>query len=232
MRRRLLAAPLLAALALSAAPASAAAPKPQVVDPPNDANGTANAVGDQATPAGSQGYADVLSVLWQTTKSTKKVGRKTVTTVTGFTVTTTLSAPAVPPTGTTLVYRMLSSTPRCGFFGVAYYTTKGSDPTQPQSAIRDNCNGSDTRLTGIAMPVVSGNTIKWTVPLSKIPKDSGVKLGSKLSNLWFEVREIEDFKAGCVPDDGGTTGYGGACGLGAGALDNSPTTGTGTYTIK
>jgi hypothetical protein len=230
-RRRLLALPALAALVLSVQPAGAAA-KPQLVDPPNDANFSGNAVSNADAPVGNQAYADVLAVTWEPVRAKKKVGRKTVTVVTGFTVTTKLAAAPTPPAPTSLVFRMLGSTPRCGFFGVAYYTAKPGDPTQPQSAIRDNCNDSPTRLTAIAMPKISGSTIKWTVPLSKIPKDTGVKLGSTISSLWFEVREIEDFGGNCLPDDDGMTGYGGACGLGVGVVDNSPTTSTAKFVLK
>jgi hypothetical protein len=229
--RRLVLAPALAALAVLAPSVHAAAPAPQVVDPSGDANAGANEPGtsDTALPAGNQAYADVVSVLWQTTKKTTVVKKKKVTTVTGFTVTATLSGPPAPPTGTTVVYRMLGATPACGFFGVAYYTSKGSDPTQPQSAIRDNCNGTDTRLTPIALPVIAGNTITWTVPMTAIPKDTKVKLGSKITGLWFEVKEIEDFHVACLPDTGQTP-YDKACGLGVGALDNSPV-GDATFAI-
>ncbi len=218
--RRLLAAPALAALAFAlpsfAAPAP---PAPQVIDPANDANGSANAVYDTATPVGNQAYADVLSVLWQTTTKTTKVKKKkkvtTVTTVTGFTVTATLSAPpTTAPSGTEVVYRMLG-TPPCavtnGYFGVVYYTRT-------------------TRLTPIALPVVSGNTITWTVPLSAIPADTKVGVGTTLNGLWFEVREIENFPKGvCFPAQVPT--YGGSCGLGAGTLDNSKP-GAAAYTLK
>jgi hypothetical protein len=231
--RRTLALPLLLSVALAAPSMAATAPVPQVTDPANDANGGANhaAAADKPTPAGSQSYADVTSILWQTTKTTKKVGKKTVTTVTGFTVTATLSGPPTPPSGTSIVYRMLGTTAACPFFGVAYYTTKGSDPKQPQTAIRDNCNGASVaRLTPIANPVITGSTLTWTVPLSAIPADTKVKVGSKITGLWFEVREIEDFHGVCVPDDGGATPYGNACGLGAGALDNS-VAGDATYVL-
>ena len=229
--RRLVLAPALAALAVLAPSVHAAAPAPQVVDPSGDANGGANEppTSDTALPAGNQAYADVVSVLWQTTKKTSVVKGKKVTTVTGFTVTATLSGPPTPPSGTTIVYRMLGATPACGFFGVAYYTSKGSDPTQPQSAIRDNCNDTDTRLTPIALPAIAGNTITWTVPMTAIPKDTKVKLGSKITGLWFEVREIEDFRVACLPDTGQTP-YDKACGLGVGALDNSPV-GDATFAI-
>lgn len=219
--RRLVAVPALALALL--APHAGAAPAPQVTDPAGDANfgsNVAEETSNQSLPAGNQAYADVTSVLWQTTKTTKKVKGKKVTTVTGFTVTATLSGPPTPPTGTQLVFRMLGSTPQCEYFGVAYYTTKGSDPTQPQSAIRDNCGGlPSARLTEIALPKISGNTITWTVPLSAIPKETKVRAGSKILDLWFEVREIEDFRVACTPDD--TPELGRACGLGAGIVDDA-----------
>lgn len=220
--RRLVLAPALA-LTLLVPHVEAAPPAPQVTDPSGDANGGANhaAASDKATPAGSQDYADVVSVLWQPIKQTKKVRGKNVTSVTGFTVTATLAGAPTPPTGTAIVYRMLGSTPQCGFFGVVYYTTKSSDKTIPQSALRDNCVDETTRLTEIAPPVIAGSTITWTVPMSKIPADTKVKPGTKILDLWFEVRELQDFKVACLPDDGGTTGYGSSCGLAFGALDNS-----------
>lgn len=234
--RRLVLAPVIAALAVLAPSVHAAAPAPQVVDPAGDANGTANEAptADTPTPAGSQSYADVVSVLWQTTKQTKKVKGKTVTTVTGFTVTATLSGPPTPPDPTSIVYRMLGSTPSCGFFGVVYYTTKSSDPTIPQSALRDNCIDATTRLTPIAMPVIAGNTITWTVPLSAIPANTKVTVGSKLADLWFEVRELQDFRVACTPDlsaaPAPVNGYGNACGQANGVLDNSVKDGD-TYTL-
>lgn len=223
--RRLVLAPALALALL--APHVEAAPAPQVTDVANDANGTGNAVYNTATPVGSQSYGDVLSVLWQTTKQTKKVRGRNVTTVTGFTVTATLSGPPVPPEPTALVYRMLGATPKCGFFGVVYYTNKGSDDEIPQSALRDNCINAETRLTPLAMPVIKDNTITWTVPISAIPKDSGVTVGSKIVDLWFEVRELQDYHT-CTPDN--TPELGRTCGAANGVIDNSQKTGA-PYTL-
>jgi hypothetical protein len=233
--RRLLVLPALAALTF-ALPSFAATPvaAPQVVDPKGDANGSANAVYDQAGPAGNQDYADVTSILWKTTTKTTKVKKKTVTTVTGFAVTVTLAGPPTAPNGTEVVYRALGTPPCPGggssaFFGVVYYTQPDANNSNPQSALRDNCTGA-TRLTPIALPVIAGNTITWTVPLSVIPADTKVKVGTTLSGLWFETREIENFpKGACFPAQVPT--YGGSCGLGAGALDNSKV-GTAAYTLK
>ncbi|HEV2889501.1 MAG TPA: hypothetical protein VGX28_03925 [Frankiaceae bacterium] len=218
--RRLVLAPALALALL--APHAGAAPAPQVTDPSGDANFTANvnheATRDNTTVPLTQAYADVTSVLWQTTKTTKKVKGKTVTTVTGFTVTTTLSGPPTPPDPTALVYRMLGTTPKCGIFGVVYYTNPGSDDQIPQSALRDDCIDETIRLTAIPAPVIKDNTITWTVPMSAIPADSGVKAGTKITDLWFEVRELQDYNT-CTPDD--TPELGRTCGAANGVVDNS-----------
>lgn len=210
------------------APHVSAAPAPQIVDPANDANFLngqgqpllASAPNNNATPAGSQAYADVLSVQWTTVKTTKIVKRKKVTTVTGFSVQAKLSGAPTPPQGTVVVYRMLGSTPLCPYFGVVYYSKPLSDPASHQTALRDNCNGASTaRLTKIAPAVIKDGTITWTVPLSAIPKDTKVGVGSALTGLYFTVTEIEDFQGQKVPQD--VPVYGGATGLGVGVLDDS-----------
>ena len=219
MRTRLaLSAAVAAATALALVPADAAPPAPQVTDPAGDANLTATAQpGGQATPVGSQDYADVVSVTWAPTTVTKVVKRKKVTTVTGFTVTTVLTAPPVPAAGTQVVYRMLGvpGGVEGSFLGPVYYTDKSSDPGIPQSALRDNLTG-ETRLTPIELPKIEGSTITWTVPLSALPKE--LKPGTPLTGLFFTVNEIEDFQGAQVPEDVPT--YGGAYGLGTGVVDD------------
>jgi len=216
--------PALAALSLLAPSASAAGP--QITDPANDANFlngqnfAPEVPNNNTTPAGSQAYADVLSVQWTTLKTTKVVKRKRVTTVTGFQVQTKLSAAPTPPDGTTVVYRMLGTTPLCPYFGVVWYSTPLSDKTAPQSALRDNCNGASTaRLTKLAPPVINGATMTWTVPLKAIPRDTKVGVGSVLTGLYFTVTEIEDFRGQEVP--AAVPIYGGATGLGVGIIDDS-----------
>lgn len=210
---------LLAALAAGAltAPLALAAPgDPQVVDPAGDANFTPTAFeGGAPLPAGNQAYADVLSVTWTADRTTTVVKKKKVTTLTGFTVKTVLSAPPTPPAGTALVFRMLGTTATCPFVGPVFYTAKSSDPGIPQSALRDNCTGV-TRLTEIPMPVVDGATITWKVPVSALPKE--VPVGTVLSGLYFEVNEIEDFHGLQVP--AGAPLVGGAYGLGTGQVDD------------
>lgn len=216
--------PALVALAVLAPSVSAAGP--QITDPANDANFlngqnlAPGAPNNNATPVGSQAYADVLSVQWTTVKMTKVVKRKRVTVVTGFQVQTKLSAPPTPPDGTIVVYRMLGTTPLCPYFGVVWYSTPLSDKTAPQSALRDNCNGrTSARLTKLAAPVINGSTMTWTVPISAIPRDTKVTVGSVLSGLYFTVTEIEDFKGQSIPT--ASPVLGGATGLGYGLIDDS-----------
>ncbi len=219
MRTRLTVLAGLSAAAL-AAPLALAAPSPQVTDPAGDATFTATAQsGAPGIPGANQAYADVLSIAWEpTTKTVKK--KKTVT---GFTVTAVLSAPPTPPSPTSLVFRMLGQVngDSTKTLGVVLYTAVPSDPAQPQSALRDTLSGV-TRLTKIPMPSIQGATITWNVPASAFPKE--LALPATLSNLYFEVREIEDFRGQKVPD--GVPTYGGATGLAAGMVDDGKTTGS------
>lgn len=216
--RPVLVAATVAATALALTPAGAAPAAPQVVDPAGDANFTPTAVeGGEPTPVGNQAYADVLSVTWEPTTVTKVVKKKKVTTVTGFTVKTVLSAAPTPPAGTSLVYRMLGRPggDDAAFLGPVFYTKKSSDPGIPQSALRDNLTGV-TRLTPIDMPKIDGSTITWTVPMSALPKE--LKPGTTLTGLFFEVNEIEDFQGAQIP--AGVPSFGGAYGLGTGQVDD------------
>lgn len=218
MNRRLVVPSLLAALVAFSplvGQASAGAPAPQVTDKPGDANflnsqGQGTVPESTTTPVGSQAYADVLSVTWApvtVTKAKKKV-------VTGFTVTTVLSAPPVAPAGTIVVYRMLGDVNKdhAKYLGPTYYTSPSGG--QPQSALRDNL-GSASRLTAIALPKIKGSTMTWTVPLTALPKE--FSRGSSVTNLYFEVKEIEDFHGVTIP--AGVPQFGGASGLGVGFID-------------
>ena len=205
MRRRpILAAALATAVALGP---WAHAADPQVTDPTGDANFTG-----EVLPVGSQTYADIISTKWE---NATKDGQP------AFKVTLTLAGPPVAPPETAVVYRALGVPGHCGFFGVVYYTSKSSDPTIPQSAVRDNCIDETTRLTEIPLPEIKESTITWLVPLSVIPKDAGIKKGTTLGTLFTHINEIEDFRVACLPDDGGVTGFGNACGLGTGEIDRA-----------
>lgn len=203
---------------------SAAAPAPQVVDPANDANGGSYwSHPDTPTPAGSQPYADVVSVLFRTTKATKTIRGRRKTVVTGFTVTLRTSAPPVPPADTVAVYRVLAEGAGC-LFGIDYYTR--APGTQPQSAIQEWC-GTSIRRIALARPVVSGAAITWTVPLSAVPKNAKVGVGTTLTNLHFEalVRPNESM---CTGDRGTPGEEQEPC---AALLDQTFNR-TGTYTIR
>lgn len=166
---------------------SSAAPGPQVVDPANDANGGSYWAGspDTVTPAGSQSYADVTGVRFATTRTTKRVGRRTVTTVTGFTVTMTLTAAPVPPGETTGIYRVFALGPKC-IVGSEHYTRALPDATQPRDVFFDTCQGA-LRRTPLKPPTINGATIMWIVPLTAVPKDTKVGIGATLTDLHFEV---------------------------------------------
>lgn len=229
MKPRLVLLPALAAV-LAASPllgtASAAGPAPQLMDIAGDANGL-NTQGQgtlpesTATPVGSQSYADVLSVTWTPMTTVIKKQKKTKTVVTGFTVTTVLSAPPVAPAGTIVVYRMLGDVNKDHkkYLGPVYYTTASGG--QPQSALRENLDGV-SKLIPLALPTITGSTMTWTVPLTALPKQFTV--GDSVTNLYFEVKEIEDFRGQKVPDQVPT--YGGASGLGAGFIDVGASTAT------
>ena len=218
VRPVLVSAVALCALAAPAAFSATPAATPQVTDPANDANGGATAGGpaaDRSTAPVSASYADVLSILWA--PDVAKKGKKP----TGFTVTTTLSAPPVAPQGASLVYRMLGQVngDSASYLGPVYYTAPSTDPASPQSALRDNLGGA-TRLTKIDLPVIAGNTMTWHVPFSVLPKE--FKRGTSVSNLYFEVREVEGFQGQKVPDASPVNG--GATGLAAGVYDNGTST--------
>ncbi|HVE99413.1 MAG TPA: hypothetical protein VNA12_09565 [Mycobacteriales bacterium] len=202
MRRPIIAALLSTAVALGP---WAHAADPQVIDVAGDGNLTG-----QALPAGNQAYADVVSTKWESATLKGKPA---------FKVTLTLTGPPTPPSGTAVVYRALGVPSNCGFFGVVYYTSKSSDKTIPQSAVRDNCVAETTRLTEIPLPEIKESVITWTVPLSVIPADAKIGKGTSLNNLFTTVNGIQDFRGVCLPSQ--TPVYGAACGLGAGLIDEA-----------
>jgi hypothetical protein len=237
MRRSALV-PALAVVGLVASSASAASTKPvapQVVDVANDANllnsqgnASIDVPNNRQTPGVSQGYADVLSVRWQATKTVKKVKKKTVTTITGFTVTAQLKSAPTVPAGTTLAYRMLGGTEQCGSLGVVYFSTKTTN--EPQSAIVDTCGNALTpNYTPIANPVISGTTMTWTVPLKSVPRSAALGAGSVIGGLYFSVNEVQDLKGQKVP--AGVPNYSNAGTLFLGVLDDSRP-GTAGFTLS
>ncbi len=164
---------------------STAAGRPQVVDPANDANGgTYWRSPDTPTPVGSQPYADVTSVEFRTTRTTRIVHGRRVPVVSGFTVSMRLAEPPVPPGGSIGMYRVMASGPGC-LFGVDYYTQ--APDGQPQAAVQDWCRPPAIRRTTLAPPTVTGNMITWKVPLSAVPGNARVAVGTTLTDLHFEA---------------------------------------------
>ena len=222
-------------------------PAPQITDPAGDANflngeGLETAgplAGNNSTPVGSQDYADVTAVTWTPTttqvvtktknKKTKKVKTTVTTVVTGFTVRADLKGAPTPPAPSIVVYRMLGVVggDSTKYLGVTFYSAPNGDGSAPQSAVRDNLgDGGNTRLTKIDLPKIDGTSLTWTVPLSALPKE--FKPGSTLTNLYFEVKEIEDFHGQKVPSTL-PTGHaipvaGGSMGLGTGLIDGGSST--------
>ena len=184
MRRLLVVAAVVTPLLVT--PANAV-PRAQVVDPAGDANaGTYWARDpDTVTPAGSQSYADVTALRFATTKTTRRSSRGTVSTVTGFTVTMTLSAAPTPPADTTGIYRVFAFGPKC-VVGFEHYTRPLPDATQPRTAVFDTCGGA-LRRTPIRPPAIRGATMTWVIPLTAVPRDTKVGVGTTLTNLHFEV---------------------------------------------
>jgi hypothetical protein len=212
----------LALAALLPAPASAA---PQTVDPANDAHGGAYWRGqDTAVPAGSQAYADVTSVEFRTTKTTRVVRGRRTTTVTGFTVTLRLSAPPVPPGDGVGVYRVLANPPGC-LFGLDYYTR--ALPGHPQAAVQEWCLPDGSRRVAIAPPVVAGASITWAVPLSALPRNTKAAVGVTLTDLHFETL-VRPYAALCAGTAGKPAEESEPCAVN---LDDTRNRG-GTYTIR
>jgi hypothetical protein len=182
------------ALAVAQIPdATLAAPKPQVVDPAGDANfvnrqyldqyvdlyaaqyvdtDQFGMIGNAALPAGNEGGADVLSVLWQTMRAPKVVAGKKVLAVVGFSVKMTLNGPAsVRDRG----YTVLFDVPGCGPMTVDYLTTPDVDGLTKHAILE--C--PDGYYLVNTLVFVRGNTITWA--LSPMPKQ--IKAGLVFSRM-------------------------------------------------
>jgi hypothetical protein len=67
----------------------------------------------------------------------------------------------------------------------------------------------------------------WTVPLSAIPKNVKIVPGKKVTDLRFEVRELQDFQGQQVPAQAPV--YGGAYGSANGVLDDGKSSAVFTF---
>jgi hypothetical protein len=179
MRPRLIALASAAAIGVAVLPAHAAAPKPQITDPAGDANGfndqgVGAPIPSQTSPADDSG-ADITSVTFASTFVTKKVGRRTVKTPTGFTVTMALAAPPTPET----FYRIVATIPGCDQLFIEY----GTDVATGGTAMRcPSLPGGTATTFTIAHAAVKNSTIVWTIPTTVLPA------GTTLSSLSAQTR--------------------------------------------
>lgn len=189
-----------AAAAILGTPAHAA-PRPQVVDPVGDANGGTYWARDpdSVTPAGSQSYADVTALRFATTKTMRPGSRGAATRVAGFTVAMTLDAAPTPPADATGIYRVFAFGPKC-VVGFEHYTRPLPDAAQPRTAVFDTCGGA-LRRTSLRPPAVSGATMTWAIPLTALPRDTEIGVGTTLTNLHFEVYVAHE--AACAQSEPG-----------------------------
>lgn len=179
MRARLIAVSAVAGLTVAAFPAHAttAAPTPRPLvntDPSGDANfvngqGGFLPVPSRSTPV-DETAADITAVTLQNTYVTKKVKKKVVKTLTGFTMTMTLAA--APDQFT--YYNVSATIPSCttGAVQFAFATTPNVG-----TAGAGCTNGVNINAINGVTANASGNKITWTVPLSV------AKSGAVISNL-------------------------------------------------
>ena len=181
-RTRLVTSILIGGLVVAALPAHAAKPKPQVTDPSGDANGVNDqALGAPVPSAGtgpaSLAAADITGVTFATTFGKKKVHRKTVKVVKGFTVTMALAAaPSLP----NIIYRVSAAAAGCGT-DVFFEYTSGGD-TQVRCPNEDVTKDSTTYTSAPA--VVKDKTITWSLPVSAFPA------GTSFSTLNAQTRQV------------------------------------------
>lgn len=199
----------LVALGVSATFAAAAIPPPKapgsvtITDKAGDGNainsqGGLAPVPETATP-GQVAGADILSVSYGSTFTSKVVKGKTTYTVTGLKVVMTLAA---PPQGN-VIFRATPVVGECTTFSLTY--SKFLDGKE-SSGLRDNCPGFTPGLptdgyedVGVDSCVVTGSTITWTMRTGKsLP--SVIKPGAVFSKLSGHTR----FYAGTSVTGGAT----------------------------
>ena len=186
----------LAVLGVTGTLASAAAPaKAPGTVTITDQGGDANAINSQGdiapipatkTPAQVAG-ADILSVAFGSTYTSKTVKGKTTYTITGLKVVMTLAA---PPQGN-VIFRATPTVGDCTTFDLTY--SKFLDGKE-SSGLRDNCPGFAPALptdgyedVGVDSAVVTGSTITWTMRVGKSLPTS-IKPGAVFSALSGHTR--------------------------------------------
>jgi len=133
-------------------------------------------VSDPADDALVGGADDIVKLTWTTTgtTTTKRVGRKVVTTYTPKNAVATIeTAGAIDTSGTTL-YNIYATSDGCG--QLLYSVAPGTvlDSTYSYCTDDDSVDGGGITTT------VAGSTITFTIPLKSVP---GFQVGKKLSGL-------------------------------------------------
>ncbi len=124
----------------------------------NDATGDAQ---------GGQASTDLTKVVYTTSGTTKKVGKKRVYTPTALVVTMTVAAPV--STAPVVIYEADSAIPDCGKLFLYYVPGDQFRAVQPASGAQVGCGGTDDGTLFLEnTPVVAGSTITWTVPLADL----------------------------------------------------------------
>jgi hypothetical protein len=171
MRTRLAVLAALAALTAAAVPGHAAAPKPQIVDAPNDA-------------VGGQAATEIVSALWSTTGdtvTTKVRGKKKVVyTPKKLVVTLTLAgAPATNPVG----YRTAADIAGCGNVEFTYQSGTPGGSILGDAALWHDCGSEETVLVAGVKHTVGATSITWEYPLKAL----GAKAGAAVTGFVASV---------------------------------------------
>lgn len=171
MRIRLATLAALAALAAAAAPGQAAAPKPQIVDPANDA-------------VGGQPSTEIVSALWSTTGDTSvtkvRGKKKVVYTPKRLVVTLNLAgAPGSNPVG----YRTSADIAGCGNVEFTYTAGTPGGSILGDAALWHDCGSDETLLVTAVSHKVGAKSITWEYPLKAL----GAKAGATVTGFLASV---------------------------------------------
>lgn len=176
MRARLSILAAAVAVAALAHGGSAAAPKPQIVDPAGDA-------------LGAQGTTDITSAVWSTTGTTSvsKVRGKKVTTYRPSKLVVTLNLAAAPSRSAPFSYEASAEVAGCGEVrftytpGTVFSTVLGESSLWIDCGPTDPTTGDNLLLIAGVSTNFTGNSISWSIGIKTMPKP--VQVGSKWSGF-------------------------------------------------
>lgn len=203
MRRRLLAVPILAAVALLVPHANAAPTSLVVADPTGDANFSGLHGG--VLPAGSQPGFDIKSATFDTTKavSYKIVKRKRVKVVTPTGLLITLDMAGAPSTAPGSSYGVVANHSVCGQMRMQiYYTPTTTETYGDLASCGANTDPTSTNAEQFAIefsPKVAGNKMTIAIPFKLLPKQ--FKVGTLLDAITAYTSTAEFVVAGYQPTD-------------------------------